>query len=103
LPTPDEVIRSLGTNESGTRPQGDGGASPAAPERRDSRASMGPVPSSPPRGAPRAMLAPVSDPVAPEAPAAAPPIAIGRFEDLIALATSKRDIGVKLALERDVR
>ena len=32
-----------------------------------------------------------------------PPIAIGRFEDLIALAAQKRDLGVKIALERDVR
>jgi len=28
---------------------------------------------------------------------------VGRFEDLIALAAQKRDLGVKLALERDVR
>ena len=28
---------------------------------------------------------------------------IGRFEELIALAAQKRDLGVKLALERDVR
>jgi DNA polymerase-3 subunit gamma/tau len=30
-------------------------------------------------------------------------LAIGRFEDLVALAAQKRDLGVKLALERDVR
>jgi DNA polymerase-3 subunit gamma/tau len=30
-------------------------------------------------------------------------LAIGRFEDLITLAAQKRDLGVKLALERDVR
>jgi DNA polymerase-3 subunit gamma/tau len=30
-------------------------------------------------------------------------LVIGRFEELIALAAQKRDIGVKLALERDVR
>jgi DNA polymerase-3 subunit gamma/tau len=38
-----------------------------------------------------------------DAPPAAPPLVIGTFEELIALAVSKRDIGVKLALERDVR
>jgi DNA polymerase-3 subunit gamma/tau len=32
-----------------------------------------------------------------------PPLAVGTFEALIALAAQKRDIGVKLALERDVR
>ncbi|MGA7487492.1 MAG: DNA polymerase III subunit gamma/tau, partial [Xanthobacteraceae bacterium] len=30
-------------------------------------------------------------------------LVIGRFEELIALAAQKRDLGVKLALERDVR
>jgi DNA polymerase-3 subunit gamma/tau len=32
-----------------------------------------------------------------------PALVIGRFEELIALAAQKRDLGVKLALERDVR
>jgi DNA polymerase-3 subunit gamma/tau len=31
------------------------------------------------------------------------PLVVARFEDLIALAAQKRDLGVKLALERDVR
>ena len=50
-------------------------------------------------------MQPAGDPVLRrvEAEAAAPAIAINRFEDLIALAAQKRDIGVKLALERDVR
>ena len=51
-------------------------------------------------------MQPAGDPVArvsqPE-PSAAPPLAIGRFEDLIALAAHKRDLAVKTALERDVR
>jgi DNA polymerase-3 subunit gamma/tau len=34
---------------------------------------------------------------------AAAPLMIGRFEELIALAAQKRDLSVKLALERDVR
>src|SRR5712691_2230900 len=64
---------------------------------------------SPPRRAPRAAVAPAAqpagDPVArrAEPEPALPPIAIGRFEDLIGLAAQKRDLGVKLALERDVR
>jgi DNA polymerase-3 subunit gamma/tau len=76
-----------------------------------------------PRGAPRGALAPApsAEAVAPKAepaaraarsePAAAPTdlaaegpvLSIGRFEDLIALAASRRDLGVKGALERDVR
>jgi DNA polymerase-3 subunit gamma/tau len=39
----------------------------------------------------------------PEIPATPPALAIARFEDLIALAAQKRDLGIKLALERDVR
>ena len=38
-----------------------------------------------------------------EPAAAAPTLAIGSFEALIALAAEKRDITVKMALERDVR
>src|SRR5262249_60832577 len=61
----------------------------------------------PPRGAPHAVLAsaPVRDTIArlPDAEPSAPALVVGRFEDLIALAAQKRDLGVKLALERDVR
>jgi DNA polymerase III subunit gamma/tau len=57
------------------------------------------------RGGPRAALAPSSDPSARmSAPEPTPPaLVVGRFEELIALAAQKRDLGVKLALERDVR
>jgi DNA polymerase-3 subunit gamma/tau len=106
LPTPDEVIRSLDGNGSGpsARAAGNGGvaARPNTPS-----ASMPRFDS--PRGAPRAALAPAAqaagDPaqrVLQAAPSAAA-LAIGSFEELIALAAQKRDLGVKLALERDVR
>ena len=103
LPTPDEVIRSLDGNASGGRAVGNGNAGAAA------RPSA-PGPSAPrfeaPRGAPRAALAqPAGDP-APRTVQAAPGpaiLAVGTFEALITLAAQKRDIGIKLALERDVR
>src|SRR4029453_735078 len=52
---------------------------------------------------PRSALAtqPVGQPAPPSAEAQA--LVLNRFEDLIALATQKRDLGVKTALERDVR
>ena len=66
-----------------------------------------------PRAAPRAGIAaaaqPAGDPFAqarenvPVTEPAATPLAIGRFEELIALAAQKRDLAVKTALERDVR
>jgi DNA polymerase-3 subunit gamma/tau len=102
LPTPDEVVRSIG-NGSATapaRPQGNGGsagmpqASGSAAPRMDA-----------PRGAPRAALSPAANPVAHLADTA-PDIAvlrIGRFEDLVALAADKRDLQIKAALERDMR
>jgi DNA polymerase-3 subunit gamma/tau len=100
LPTPDEVVRAL---ESGSPPAarapGNGGATAAAvgapAQRLEPRAE-------PPRGAPRAALAARAEPQG-EAPPAPVARVINRFEELIALAAEKRDIGVKAALERDVR
>jgi DNA polymerase-3 subunit gamma/tau len=114
LPTPDEVIRSL-SNGTGTavpqqsRSGNSGGATVgalASPSPRPGMANPGPTLSAP-RGAPQAALAsaPVRETVTrlPDAEPSAPALVVGRFEDLIALAAQKRDLGVKLALERDVR
>ena len=111
LPTPDEVIRSLdGNGAPPVRPQGNGGA-PARPGGAGaSAAARTELPrAEPPRGGPRAMLAsaaqPAGDPVArvSETAPSAPPLVIGQFEELIALAAQRRDLAVKIALERDVR
>jgi DNA polymerase III subunit gamma/tau len=101
LPTPEEVIRSLDENASGSRGRAPAAApAPAAPAPR-LEAPRGEIS----RGAPRAALAPSSEARVPlpETPSSPPALAIGRFEDLIALAAQKRDLGVKLALERDIR
>jgi DNA polymerase III subunit gamma/tau len=102
LPTPDEVIRALDENGSGSRTRAPA-ASPAATAAAAPRLEAPRVETS--RGAPRAALAPSNDPVAraPETQPSPPALAIARFEDLIALAAEKRDLAVKLALERDVR
>jgi DNA polymerase III subunit gamma/tau len=110
LPTPDEVIRSLddgggvssGAGSSGvtSRPQGNGGAAganamaPAAAPRFE-----------PPRGGgPRAMAAQSAPAVqSVPLPQSSPALAINSFADLVTLASDKRDIQTKLALERDVR
>ena len=100
LPTPDEVVRSV-VEEGGApaRPPGNGGG------------AQGPSPShapryEAPRGSPRSSAAvsprPADDPVAQTADAA-PTLAISSFEQIVALAADKRDVPVKLALERDVR
>jgi DNA polymerase III subunit gamma/tau len=97
LPTPDEVIRSLGD---GARGNGSG-AAPSAPAT--SRAEM-PARSEMPRGGTRGPLASAAPRQEPRsAEDNAPARALSRFEDLIALAAEKRDVALKSALERDVR
>ena len=101
LPTPEEVIRSLDENASGSRarpPAATPAPAASAPRLEAPRGEIS-------RGAPRAALAPSSEARVslPETPPSPPALAIGRFEDLIALAAQKRDLGVKLALERDIR
>jgi DNA polymerase III subunit gamma/tau len=114
LPTPDEVVRSLSEQSNSAATQrgrsGNGGgttASPSAPPFGGPASSSSHVTIATglaPRGAPRAALAPSAEPVAqPEAAPSPPVVVIDRFEDLLALAARKRDLGVKLALERDVR
>jgi DNA polymerase-3 subunit gamma/tau len=127
LPTPDEVIRSLGDVGRGDVGRGDVGRGngtgvaaslpPRAGEASEgttARAEMpsrGPMPQRSetqggPRSAPRAALA-TAAPAAMSEPRAAednvPVRAVASFEDLVALAAEKRDLTLKSALERDVR
>jgi DNA polymerase-3 subunit gamma/tau len=106
LPTPDELVRSLGDNGSSTaKVFGNGGAASASAAA--SAQSFSPRYEAP-RGSSRSQAAvsprAAEDPVAElkEAEAAAT-LSIGSFEELVALATEKRDITMKMALERDVR
>jgi DNA polymerase-3 subunit gamma/tau len=100
LPTPDEVIRSLGDGAdaaNGGARAGDSRVGNGAPTsaRGDAGAALRPM-----RGA----AAPARDP-SPRAAAepARTPVAVARFEDLIALAGERRDLPLKKALEEDVR
>ncbi len=105
LPTPDEVVRSLGDSvATAARPSGNGGAT-AAPSPAQNFAPRYDAPRGSPRSSAAASPRPAEDPVArhQEQDAAAPTLSIGSFEALIALAADKRDITMKMALERDVR
>ncbi len=100
LPTPDEVVRSLGD---GARGNGSGSA-PSSPQPR---ADM-PARSELPRGGggargPLASAVPMNEPMARSAESTVPARAVRTFEDLVALAGEKRDVAMKSALERDVR
>jgi DNA polymerase-3 subunit gamma/tau len=103
LPTPDEVVRSLGESARGNDSRTT--ASAAAPQRAELRSEA-------PRGAPRAVLGsaapaassvPMGEPMARATESARPGRALKSFEDLIALAAERRDLAIKSALERDVR
>jgi DNA polymerase-3 subunit gamma/tau len=106
LPTPDEVLKSSGVGgavvaapQPQSAHQGNGGGAAAAPSyapRYDA-----------PRGAPRssAAAAPMqkSEPMMSVQASAGPTLALNSFADIVALAAEKRDIGTRMALERDVR
>ena len=102
MPTPDEAIRMIEQN---------GGASPAATNATPRQAQATPVSTMPssqarPAAAPRASAEPSSRPqmVAPVSePQSAPALRIASFPELVALATEKRDLLTKAALEADVR
>jgi DNA polymerase-3 subunit gamma/tau len=112
LPTPDEVIRSLGegngASSPASRPSGNGGIAASSSDPAVAVTAAAPVPRP---DAPRASLVRSSGATAPlaraaeplPAPPAVPTIAVGRFEDLLALADARRDLPMKSALERDVR
>jgi DNA polymerase-3 subunit gamma/tau len=123
LPTPDEVIRSLddgggagsssasssstGSSSVTSRPQGsgNGGAGAVAgPSAAAAATTSVPRYDAPRGGRPRAMAA-QSAPAVQQAPLAqsSPALAINSLAELVQLASDKRDIQIKLALERDVR
>ena len=101
LPTPDEVIRSLGDAARGN------GAAASAPAQRADLPARPDAPRGGGRG-PRATaapgsVAPMNEAVARSIEEQSPARALKTFEDLIALAAEKRDVAMKSALERDVR
>jgi DNA polymerase-3 subunit gamma/tau len=113
LPTPDEVIRSIGETRRGDNAGAAAGSPPlveqssAEPGRSNKlRSDMS---ARSPRGTPLVSAGPLSSAVSAVAPADAPVTIAGEvravksFEDLIALAAERRDLSIKSALERDVR
>ncbi|MEA2983797.1 MAG: polymerase subunit gamma/tau, partial [Alphaproteobacteria bacterium] len=108
LPAPEDVIRSLsdgGDAATARGPSGNGGAAASAgsaprPALQQARGSAQPMRAPAPSSAPRAQLAPAA---VQEVATDAAPLVVGKFEDLIALAAEKRDLQMKISLERDVR
>jgi len=101
LPTPDEVIRSLAGGEGGA---GGGSASAnGSSARRSDPPRAEALRSDALRMPSRSALA--AQPASQLAPTSAEnqALVVNRFEDIIVLAAQKRDLGIKAALERDVR
>jgi DNA polymerase III subunit gamma/tau len=105
LPTPDEVIRSLGEGARGNS----GAPAASGPAPRTQMPARAEAPRSEiPRGTPRAALAaaPAEIPTnetARENHASVSARALQSFGQMVALAAEKRDLAMKSALERDVR
>ena len=105
LPTPDEALRRLRDEAPGAPETPPSGALRPLPGGRAPVASAAPEPARVEPMPVRAALAPVAS-----APALQPtpkplPVAgprLGRFEDVVALADAKRDIALKLCLEREM-
>jgi DNA polymerase-3 subunit gamma/tau len=104
LPTPDEVIRSLGETPRGN---GAGTTSSAAAAPRAELRSEAPrataVRGGGIGGSAAPAVTPMDEPIARGNETSLPARAVKSFEDLIALAAEKRDLATKSALERDVR
>ena len=107
LPTPDEVVRSLGEGGGGApaRPSSNGGGTSAGATASQSFAPRFEASRGSPRSSAQASPRPSDEPVAQlgAADEAAPTLSLGSFDALIALVADKRDITTKMALERDVR
>ncbi|GEP10952.1 DNA polymerase III subunit gamma/tau [Methylobacterium gnaphalii] len=102
LPTPDEALRNLRSDAASGSPTGaDGGGRPLPAPRASLPDAPRPQLSAVPGGAAMPRPAPV-----PETVVAASPqpqgLRLSRFEDVVALADTRRDISLKIALERDV-
>ncbi len=106
LPTPDVALKRLMTMSAGEAPPlppSGGGARIGAGSMGGGAAALG----APMRQAPMPGSAPMNAPMASARPAAAPQpqsaVRLDAFADVVALAQARRDIQLKLALERDVR
>jgi DNA polymerase-3 subunit gamma/tau len=110
LPTPDEVIRTLGDARRGENSAPNSGAAELRAQTRQEQVRSDQVRQElSARGSREPLAAPTpvpqSSPVAIETPSAnsGDIRAVKSFEDLIGLAAEKRDLSTKSALERDVR
>ncbi len=101
MPTPDEAIRMLEQN-GGTSPVAAGSAAPRSAPAATSSSVQSPSPRAASRtGAEPSPRPQMSEPMADAQ--SAPALKLNSFAELVALATEKRDLMTKAALEADIR
>ncbi len=98
LPSPDDLIRQLGENGGALPSRGGPAASPPAPPPAAPRAQLITA-ATQAQFQPQPQRAPISEP----ASAGLPVRALASFAEIVGLAMEKRDLPLKLALERFVR
>ena len=107
LPTPDEAIKMI--NEGGgapvaSSPVSSGGAAPRASAPVSFSQSPAPRAMMPPqRSAGETVARQQPQPVQSTAPQAAPTLRLSSYPEIVALASEKRDVALKAALEADLR
>ena len=98
LPSPDDLIRQLGENGGSLPARGPAAPSPSAPQPSAPRAQLITA-ATQAQFQPQPQRTPMPDP----ASAAQPTRALASFAEIVSLAMEKRDLPLKLALERFVR
>ncbi|MBN9603698.1 MAG: DNA polymerase III subunit gamma/tau [Afipia felis] len=106
LPTPDEAIKMIGEGGSApaaSPPVSSGGAAPRASAPASFSQSSTPRAMPPQRSAGETVARQQPRPVEMTAPQAAPTLRLSSYPEIVALASEKRDIALKTALEADLR
>ena len=106
LPTPDEAIKMI--NEGGgapavSSPVSGGSAAPRAPAPVSFSQSPAPRAMPPQRSSGETVARQQPQPVQSAAPQAAPTLRLASYAEIVALASEKRDVALKAALEADLR
>jgi len=107
LPTPDEAIKMIGEgggSQAASSPVSSGNAAPRASAPASFAQSSAPRTMSPPqRSAGETVARQQPQPVESVAPQSVPTLRLSSYPEIVALASEKRDIALKAALEADLR
>ncbi|RTL77292.1 MAG: DNA polymerase III subunit gamma/tau [Bradyrhizobiaceae bacterium] len=106
LPTPDEAIKMIGEGggaSASSSPVSSGSGAPRASAPASFAQSSAPRTMPPQRSAGETVARQQPHPIEASAPQAAPALRLSSYPEIVALASEKRDIALKAALEADLR